>query len=519
MDPHVASFRELLDLASQTEGRDLHRAIRRARWIAEASDEQVAELLRLIADRQALAGEATAALIETLFILLQQRSRESKSGFAADWVTVLRGLHARFPADSGPAAALLGWLAMAGTRESLALFVQLLITSPPTDERLTAMVLSPLFQRDHYPAEALFPSLLQTLAHPSLAAAVLDLGNFLFRQKRLAPHPAADRKDELLAMLNELTNSLERLEERPDEKRSPQEVGQIVARSVALTVAVCDTLALLGDPAAIPRLQQTLDLHHRRIRTEAAAALARLGDERGREELVQLAAEPVARLRVLAYAEELGLMARVDPEFATPEARAEAELVVRLAEPTQFGIPPGECELIDRRKQNWPGYREPVDCFLFRFTYRVTIEGEGERTYSNIGIAGPVAHAFTADLADLPPDDIYAAYAGWQAEHPDIMEVEVERLSKSEKLEVTRLERRLHDAGYRDVQPQFMGYLFGEKALAANCTREGTPGTAIVDFDDAWFFPARRPQRAVGPREAYCIYKGRKLLKAFNPAS
>ena len=89
-----------------------------------------------------------------------------------------------------------------------------------------------------------------------------------------------------------------------------------------------------------------------------------------------------------------------------------------------------------------------------------------------LSIAGPLAHAFLADLADLPPDDIYAAYAGWQAEHEEIREFDVDRLSKSERLEVERLARRLHDASFAAIEPLVMGYFFGDKALVARATRK-----------------------------------------------
>jgi hypothetical protein len=264
-------------------------------------------------------------------------------------------------------------------------------------------------------------------------------------------------------------------------------------------------------------LHQAMALEHRRLRTEAAAALARLGDEEGAAELVKLAAEPVARLRVLAYARELDLIERIDPEFQLPQARAEAELAVWLAEPTQFGVPPAAIELFDQRRQFWPGFTEPVDCFLFRFTYVVTVAGEGERSFSNIGIAGPLAHAFLADLADLPPDDIYAAFAGWQAEHEEIREYDVPRLSQSEQLEVERLVRRLHDAGYTHIEPERMGYFFGEKALVAGAVLGDVAGVAVADFQEIAFFPRRHSRRPLAAAECYSIYKGRKLLGSFNP--
>jgi hypothetical protein len=355
------------------------------------------------------------------------------------------------------------------------------------------------------------------MGSPALAAPVLDLANFLVREKIVAAHPAADIASELVALLGELSQSLLRLEERPDQYGdSPQELSRRVSRGIALAVSLCDALALIGEKEAIGKLYQALRVGHRRLRTEAAAALARLGEEQGKTELAQLAAEPIARLRVLAYADELGIQDKVDPQYATPVARAEAELCVWLAEPTQYGVPPTSCELFDQRKQQWPGYTDAVDCFLFQFQYVVDVEGESNRSFSNIGIAGPLTHAFVADLGDLPAEDIYAAFAGWHAQHEEINEFDVARLSKSEQLEVERLKRRLHDAGYSAIEPQRMGYFFGEKALIATVERQGAPGVAVADFQDTYFFPQRHSRRPIGVEEAYSIYKGRKLLKAFN---
>jgi hypothetical protein len=42
------------------------------------------------------------------------------------------------------------------------------------------------------------------------------------------------------------------------------------------------------------------------------------------------------------------------------------------------------------------------------------------------------------------------------------------------------------------------------------------PGVAIADNDRTYWWPQGASRRPIGPVEAYCIYKGRKLLKAFN---
>jgi hypothetical protein len=354
--------------------------------------------------------------------------------------------------------------------------------------------------------------LLDGISHASLATAILDFANYATRERRISPHPAAERVQRLISLLHDVVRRLSELEEDLHKNVATAELGEKVSQGVSLAVSLCDALALIGDQRAVPVLENALAVGHRRMRTEAAAALARLGQERGIKELANMAVEPVARLRVIAYAEELDILDRLDETYLTPQSKAEAELALYLAEPTQFGLPPTDCELVDCREQYWPGYDEPVECFLFRFGYRF-----GENAYSNIGIAGPLACAFTADLADLAPNDIYAAFAGWQAEHDEIYEVPVEQLGEIQRVEVARLERRLKDAGYRSVTPLMLGSFFGGKVLIAVAARDGTPGLAVADANESFWYPTRQSGRSLGPAEVYSIYKGRKLLRAFNP--
>ena len=496
------------------------RSARRAAWFAEWQTPQLAEWLAAVVPLAPLAETPDRLLAAWLTAAAaeQRRRRRLTQRAAAEPTLILPAIEQLYDAlgpESKARGPLLAWLANSSEAGALDLLAQLLVTDPPLEDADVVQTLAPLFQDRRAEAAALYPRLMAALEHPALAAPVLDLANFLTREHLAARHPAVNQSPMLIELLGKLVQSLEMLEERPEEASSPQELSRKVARGVALAVSLCDALAQIGDPAAIGPLRQTLALRHRRVRTEAAAALARLGDAEGRAELIQLAAQPVARLRVLAYARELNLLDQIEPQLQTPAARAEAELCVWLAEPTQYGLPPAGCELYDQRRWQWPGFHEPVECFLFRFQYVVTVEG-GERSYSNIGIAGPVTHAVLADLSDLPPDDIYALFAGWQAQHEEIREFDVARLSKSEQLEVERLKRRLHDAGYRQIEPLKMGYFFGDKALVATCRKETVVGVAVADFGDVAFFPQRHTRRPLGGEEAYCIYKGRKLLAAFN---
>jgi hypothetical protein len=493
---------------------------RRTQWLISATDEDVAELLAALLQRSPpKAGSATDKLLSTALSQLVQRqrvARQSTSAQAAGLVGThshITLLHQHLGQGSQARSQLLAMLSTAGQQRGLVEFADLIATDPPPLANDVAIVFAPLFQRKDYDPSALFPRLLDGLAHPSVAGAILDLANFVAREQLMPHHPAAQRTAQLVALLGGVVERLGRLEERPDESGdAPHKLSEMISESVALAVSLCDALGLIGDRSVTGKLYQTLELSHRRLRAEAAAALAKLGEEAGVEALVQLAAEPVARLRVLAYAEELGVLDRIEPQFASPVARAEAELALALSEPTLMGLPPSRCELFDQRTQFWPGYDEPIDCYLFRYTYQL-----GQSLYSNIGIAGPLAYTFTADMADLPPDDIYAAFAGWQAEHEEIQEQEVAGLSDAQRIEVARLQRRLRDAAYDDIEPLTLGSFFGQRVLVAAARREGAAGLAVVDANDIYWYPARKSLRPLGPREAYCIYKGRKLLRTFNP--
>jgi hypothetical protein len=141
----------------------------------------------------------------------------------------------------------------------------------------------------------------------------------------------------------------------------------------------------------------------------------------------------------------------------------------------------------------------------------------GPQCFSNIGIVGPLTHALTADLGDLPHHDIYALFAGWQAEHEEMFELDVEHLDGSQRAEVARLQRRLCDADYERVRARSLGFFFGEKILLAEARRDETDGLAVVDASDVFWYPARKTARPLGAAEVYALYRGRKLLAAFNP--
>lgn len=406
-------------------------------------------------------------------------------------------------------------LAIDGSAHSLTSLAELLVTDPPSDERQAVLSLVPLFQprASGVPgATALFPRLFDALANHALAPAVIDLANFLTRRGLVDEHPGKSRASELATLLGSLAGRLSKLEESPQQfASSPAELSKIVNESVTLVVALCDALALCGDPSVVGKIYPLLDLAHRRVQTEAAAALAKLGEKPGIEHLKQLAAQPAARTRVLAYLEELKAVDQVEEQHRSPEARAQGDLAAWMAQPTRFGVAPDELELIDRAKQYWPGYVDPVECFLFTYEYQ-----HGNRTVAGVGLAGPLTNALQHDLQDLPPNDIYALYAGLDAEHAEIFETPVEDLGESQFAAWEHVREELTAQGYADVQLVGWHNFFGEQHAVATATRDGRRGVIVVADDSAEWFGLTTTLRAFGPAEVYALYKGRKLLKTFN---
>ena len=460
-------------------------------------------------------GPADAALAEVCARMWQfLQTDRSRRGLEQDTVASIVQLYRRLNPQSGARPQLLRTLAAAGDGDSLAAFADLLTSNPPRGEGDPALPFLPLFQQPEYAVEALFPRLLALLDQPAYAAVVLDLANFLARQGRVDEHPAAERVNQLATLLGALVQRLEQIGERPkDFASSPQELTRLVGEGVALVVPLCDALAQIGDDRVTGKLHQALGLPHRRLRTEAAAALARLGDEAGLEALVGMASEPIVRSRVLAYLSELGQLERAAEAHRSPQARAEGDVTAWLAEPAHFGSAPTSLELIDHTRLFWPGYSEQVDCYLFRFEYRL-----GERSHSGIALAGPVTHVVNVDLQDLPPADIYAVYAGWHAEHEDIREKAADELAPAEAAAWRAVREQLEAGGYEGVELVKAAQFFEQVHWVAAARHGGRPGVVIVSGQDAHWHPTAATRRPLGPTEVYYLHKGREILRTFNPS-
>ena len=403
-------------------------------------------------------------------------------------------------------------LAIGATPQSIAALVQTLTEHPPRGWMAAGQILSPLMQRSGWPVQSLFPAALDLIANPAVAAPILDLAGHLTRTGQVSQHPAVDRVASLNGLLGGVIGRLEKLEADPTSFGSEVEAVQaILGEAMALAVSLCDALGLIGSDTSVPKLQAAAEVRHRRVQTEAAGALARMGHDRGQAQIVALAAEPISRRRAIAYAAELGFEDQIAAVDRTDEALAEADMALWLAQPQAMGVPPTSVSVVDRRRMLWPGDEAPVDVFLVRFDYAL-----GSRQYSNVGMTGPGTHAFGTDVADLPVDDIYAMYAGWHADHPDIQSIAADKLAEPQTRVMGDLAVWLDRQGYEQVQPQLLGQFLDETAGVFEASRETKPCLVVTDGLETIDLPTAGRDRPPTPEDLFNLYKGRKMLRSFN---
>jgi len=486
------------------------------RQIGAAAPSVGLDLLAAIADRDdELAASDPAViggLIRGIHVLVL---RDEPASLAAIDPGLVVRVQSSLPDECINRFLLLHLLAMAKTDRSLEALVAILVNDPPSGWMEVAHVLSPLMQSRHWSLDAVFPRLLDGVVYPSLVTPVIDVANFATRTGIAKTHPAVGRVDLLNRLLGAVTGQLERFEADPSSLGDDvKTVQDRLSQAVSLSVTLCDALGLIGDATSRPRLADALHLRHRRVQCEAAGALARMRDSDGRERLVLLASEPSARLRVIAYAEELGIADDIDPQYRTESAIAESEVAIWLTQPDRFGVPPTSVDTIDQRRMMWPGFEDPVDCFLVRFSYDL-----GQRQYSNIAIAGPTVFALTCDVADMQIDDIYAIYAGWQAEHDEIFTLAPTHFNAGQTRVAEQFKTLLGRAEYEDLKPELFGVFLDEHAVVFSAMRDDKPCRVLTDGLEIIPTPVAGRARPLEPVDVWNLFKGRKILRTFNPAT
>lgn len=403
--------------------------------------------------------EQTAKLVE---LLASQRAYECYRAFRRYNPAKCLGL-------------LLQTMLLSGQSSSIRLAVDTLVDIPPLDWKDTAQALGSLMKSTQWKLADVFPRILDS-DHPSVLAPALDLANSMVRNHGVVPHPAASRYDNLLSIFGAITLQLQSLEEDPRKfSDNVQVIQRMLFDAVSLLVSSCDYFALMGDTKAIGKLNQAIELKHRRIKLEAAFALAKLSETRAIDLIVELLEDDSSRSRALAYLHELSAEDRIGSQWTTSLAKAKSDLALWLSQPEQFAIPPTKIELVEQRTMLWPGFEGPQECFLLQFDY-----GTGEGTYSNIGFSGPFACAMSLDMKSLSNDTILAMYLANDIEDPSESKIAWDSLSDIQKDSFSDWLDALQSKGFQQVRPLAKLGCLGGQALLCQGSTEGANGWGIL---------------------------------------
>lgn len=260
---------------------------------------------------------------------------------------------------------------------------------------LWSVVMS-VFDDEHPDCEALLEALREPLPGGFLRVALLDLANGRAISGSLRSHPFDTPAG-----------------------RASLEAWLLDSDEQSYSFAHSATAALpFIEPSSCKRLLPVALQHpDTSVRIEASWASARCGERSGLTQLAGWCLDPGQSYVAQHYLDELGQMEMIPAAARDPDFQAVAEMAHWLAHPNEFGRPPDEIELIDRRELFWPptGDRRPV--WLCRYAYD---DAEDERSEEGIGMVGSVTFAlFGEATADMPPEDVYGLHCAWELELND----------------------------------------------------------------------------------------------------
>jgi len=173
-----------------------------------------------------------------------------------------------------------------------------------------------------------------------------------------------------------------------------------------------------------------------------------------------------------------------------------------------MGISPSRMELLDQRTLGWPGFEQPQECFLFRFEYDLQ-----ESICSNIGFSGPMCHTFSQNLADIPLDDTYAIFVGWDIDHPDAFEVVPNALDARIQDRMNRVLESLPDQVQLNESLLCCSF-FEHFGILARVLINDEIRIALLSEDDNMTFEPFSTKNQADPMLTYWLWRGRTFFES-----
>ena len=170
-----------------------------------------------------------------------------------------------------------------------------------------------------------------------------------------------------------------------------------------------------------------------RVRTAAAWAGAKVGDNDSVGRLVDMAAEINSHHLASRYLEDLGLQNRIPDTIRTPEFQAKVEFAEWIAHPSELGNYPDSVEVVDHRTLYWPPTADERMVWLLKYSS----SDEDGKPRSGIGMVGSITFALFGVTQSMSVEDIYVEHCAWELRkaNPDILD----RLRTDNRDEARRL--------------------------------------------------------------------------------
>lgn len=221
-------------------------------------------------------------------------------------------------------------------------------------------------------------------------ARLLELANGLCARRLLGEHPFDGEQGRLM-----LENWLRAGEE---------------AWSDALPAA--DALLYLRPDSRERLVALALDHEGREIQLAGARAAANTGSPAAMQILARFCLDRLCSREACQYLEEFGQADLIPEKARDPAFRAECDLCLWLAFPTQFGYEPDEIETFDTRELYWPPTKDRRRLWLFKYIYRDS--SEEAIAVVGVGLSGSRNVALDSVSHEMSPEEIYARHCYWE---------------------------------------------------------------------------------------------------------
>lgn len=329
----------------------------------------------------------------TIFALIQNtEDPEAIQVFRNKGTEPLLNLYPRL--DQDEKAFCLKILALIGTPEGLQKIVTELTNPNWPADYMVAVILDSIAD-DVAGVELLFPALESILSNNDFkAVALIDFANRFMRLGRLQVYPYPN----CIPLLRTW------IEERQSELYS-------------YAVTACAALCYLPGAESIKVLNLAKDHPDPMVRLEALYSLYSLGETSVRQDLLELSLNPAVAERVFDYLAELGLEDEIPLKARKPEYQALCKMVSWLMHPNEYGAPPDQIELWDKRELFWPPTGDVRMLYLFRYRY---VDRNDQADEVGVGMTGSVTFSLFGEAENFKtPEDAYAAYCMWELELND----------------------------------------------------------------------------------------------------